>query len=172
VTLPLKNIIFLLAFSGLFISCGVVPRGTVPPPDRTERSPRTPALSTPTRITDVERGLQNAYEEWRGTPYVLGGSGISGVDCSSFMQIVFRDQFGVELPRNTRDQLRAGSAVRRNAIRPGDLIFFQTSRNVLHVGVALRNGDFIHASTSAGVMISNLGENYWNSRYLGTRRVL
>lgn len=171
----MKNIIFLLSFLGMFISCGVVPRGTAPAPERTVESPRTqptPSLSTPTRITDVERGLQSAYEEWKGTPYILGGSGIGGVDCSSFMQIVFRDQFGVTLPRNTREQLRAGSSVRRNAIRSGDLIFFQTSRNVLHVGVAMRDGDFIHASTSAGVMISNLDENYWNSRYLGTRRIL
>lgn len=126
---------------------------------------------------DVQSGnivgaLQQAHNDWRGTPYVLGGSGIGGVDCSSFMQILFEDYFGISLPRNTRQQLQEGNSVRRKFISPGDLIFFRTGRDLLHVGVALDSKRFLHASVSSGVMISNLDQRYWASRYLATRRVI
>ncbi|CAN5197184.1 bifunctional murein DD-endopeptidase/murein LD-carboxypeptidase [soil metagenome] len=120
----------------------------------------------------VLESLNRAHEDWQGTPYILGGSGIGGVDCSSFTQIVFRDYFGKTLPRNTRQQLQVGNGVRRNHINPGDLIFFRTGRNLLHVGIAMENGEFLHASVSSGVMISNLDQRYWASRYLATRRLL
>jgi len=127
--------------------------------------------------TSVQSGtiieaLYKAHEEWQGTPYVLGGSGIGGVDCSSFTQIIFRDYFGKTLPRNTRQQLQEGSSVRRNHIRPGDLIFFRTGRDLLHVGIAIEDGKFLHASVSSGVMISRVDQRYWASRYLASRRVI
>lgn len=113
-----------------------------------------------------------AHQEWQGTPYLLGGEGIGGVDCSSFIQIVFKEYFGKNIPRHTRDQLQEGTGVRRNFIRPGDLIFFRTGRGVLHVGIAMEEGDFLHASVSSGVMISNLSQRYWATRYLGARRLM
>ncbi|MFU8813477.1 MAG: C40 family peptidase [Balneolaceae bacterium] len=124
------------------------------------------------RSNRIVQTLHQAHREWQGTPYLLGGEGINGVDCSSFTQLVFEEYFGIRLPRNTRQQLSEGSGVRRTFIRPGDLIFFRTGRNLLHVGIAIENGDFLHAGVSQGVMISNLSEGYWASRYLGTRRVL
>lgn len=124
------------------------------------------------RHANVLEALNSAHQEWEGTPYILGGSGISGVDCSSFIQIVFKEFFGLTLPRNTRQQLQEGSSVRRNHLQPGDLIFFRTGRDLLHVGIAMENGRFLHASVSSGVMISRLDQRYWASRYLGTRRVL
>ncbi len=144
--------------SFILISCGTAERGI-----------HTSAFPDGSKIVSQ---LNSAHYEWQGTPYVLGGAGMSGVDCSAFIQIIFDNYFGVELPRHTRDQLSAGSSVRRNFIRPGDLIFFRTGRGVLHVGIAMNDGDFLHASVSQGVTISNIRENYWASRYLGTRRVL
>lgn len=120
---------------------------------------------------DVINTLYQAHEEWQGTPYVLGGSGSGGIDCSAFTQTVYRDYFGETLPRNTREQLQEGSSVRRNYIRPGDLIFFRTGRGLLHVGVALEEGKFLHASVSSGVMISRLNQRYWATRYLASRRI-
>lgn len=152
-----KNIITIVTCS-ILISCGT-----------TERSINT--IGSPEGSQIVSQ-LNSAHHEWQGTPYVLGGAGLSGVDCSAFIQIVFRDHFGVDLPRHTRAQLSEGTAVRRSFIRPGDLIFFRTRRGVLHVGIAMNDGDFLHASVSAGVTISNIRENYWAARYLGTRRVL
>jgi cell wall-associated NlpC family hydrolase len=119
-----------------------------------------------------EARLMQAYEQWRGTPYVLGGTTRSGVDCSAFVQIVMRQQLGVDLPRTTREQMNAGSRVRRARLKTGDLVFFQTGRNTYHVGIMLDSHRFLHASTSRGPMISSLTENYWNRRYLRSRRVM
>ena len=127
---------------------------------------------TRTGRSAVTQELYAAYGEWAGTPYLLGGDNRSGIDCSAFTRRVFRDYFDLEIPRHTRDQLQTGRGVRRNAEQPGDLIFFRTSRDVLHVGIAVGGGDFLHASVSSGVMISNVREGYWAARYLGTRRVL
>lgn len=162
-----------LLLAGLFflIGCGVVERGSRPVADNTE-PPERPMAANVSKEVDVSEQLWGAHREWKGTPYILGGNGINGVDCSSFTQIVYRDYFGENLPRNTRNQLQEGSGVRRNSIQPGDLIFFRTARGVLHVGIAMEDGDFLHASTSSGVMISNLGERYWSARYLGARRIL
>lgn len=123
-------------------------------------------------LTSIQKQLQNAHHEWQGTPYRYGGEGSNGIDCSAFTQQVFRDFFNKDLPRNTRSQLQEGEGVRRRSIKTGDLIFFKTGRRALHVGISMGNGEFLHASVSSGVMISNLKEQYWAARYLGARRVL
>ncbi len=123
-------------------------------------------------ITSIEKQLQNAHKEWKGTPYIYGGESSNGIDCSAFTQQVFRDFFGKDLPRHTRSQLQEGTGIRRRAIKTGDLIFFKTGRRSLHVGISMGDGDFLHASVSSGVMISNIAENYWATRFLGARRVL
>jgi cell wall-associated NlpC family hydrolase len=119
-----------------------------------------------------EARLMQAFEQWKGTPYVLGGSSRSGVDCSAFVQIVMRQQLGVDVPRTTREQMNTGSRVRRSRLKTGDLVFFQTGRNTFHVGIMLDGHRFLHASTSQGPMISSLSENYWSRRYLRSRRVM
>ena len=162
----------MIIFFTIFItSCGVSREGSQP-----QRSaPESPALITTTPENErrtVQQQLHSAHQDWKGTPYILGGSGRNGVDCSSFTQIVYRDYFGIDLPRHTSQQLQEGRGVRRNQIRPGDLIFFRTARGVLHVGIAIEDGDFLHASVSSGVMISNINQNYWAGIYIGTRRVM
>lgn len=166
--------------------CGISNRVATPPEsppaqptpssDDSESTSSAPVMtdvsSQMKEITSVDRQLQNAHQEWKGTPYIYGGNGSSGIDCSAFTQVVFRDFFDTDLPRNTRSQLQEGSGVRRKSIQTGDLIFFKTGRKSLHVGISMGNGDFLHASQSSGVMISNIGDLYWATRYLGARRVL
>jgi cell wall-associated NlpC family hydrolase len=123
-------------------------------------------------MSATKASLMQAYREWKGTPYRLGGETQRGVDCSMFMNIVFEEYFDIGLPRNTRTQLNVGDGVRRSAIQTGDLIFFRTGRQTLHVGVAVNQDEFLHASTSNGVTISNLDQKYWSKRYLAARRVL
>lgn len=166
----------MLFVSALLAACGTLPRSGAPVtgsgPERVSNESNPPLAASVSGFENVVLKLHGAHREWEGTPYLLGGSGMNGVDCSAFIQIVFREYFGETLPRNTREQLQEGSGVRRNSIRPGDLVFFRTNRGVLHVGIAIENGDFLHASVSNGVMISSLSESYWAGRYLGARRIL
>ncbi len=163
----LHNILIISTFILFMTACGISREATQPSGGTT--------VSTSSSNIESERvvlsQLRSAYDEWGGAPYLLGGSSKTGVDCSAFTRSVMRDYFDKDIPRHTRDQLQAGEPVRRNAIRPGDLIFFRTNRGVLHVGIAMEDGDFVHASLSSGVMISNVGERYWAERFLGVRRV-
>ena len=118
-----------------------------------------------------EARLMEMHDRWQGVPYVLGGTSRNGVDCSAFVMIVMREQFGINLPRTTREQMQVGVRVRRSRLRVGDLVFFQTGRTTYHVGIMLDNKRFLHASTSRGPMISSLDERYWSQRYHRSRRV-
>lgn len=118
-----------------------------------------------------QKKLANSYHEWKGTPYLLGGTGKNGIDCSAFVQIVMRDQFGIDLPRVTGDQISSGRRVRRSRAATGDLVFFQTGRQTLHVGIMIDQNRFMHASTSQGVTISSLSQPYWRERYIRARRL-
>lgn len=174
-----RSPVFILWSTALFMlfasACGIASRTAGPVNNNPNNSGETrypSATAVSASSNSVHSRLQQAHHEWRGTPHILGGSGINGVDCSSFMQIVFREYFGMDLPRNTREQLSEGKGIRRNQIRPGDLVFFRTSRRDLHVGIAMKGGDFLHAASSTGVAVSNLKESYWAGKYLGARRVL
>lgn len=182
-----KQTALFIALGIVLSSCGMVKRGTIPWEQRAKELAGSSATSTPASaalsVTSESRNLSKsekairesldlAFKDWKGVPYVLGGSGYSGVDCSSFMQIVFEDYFQIKLPRNTREQMKVGSSVRRNQIQMGDMVFFKTGRDSYHVGVMVNEQQFLHASTSSGVMISGLQESYWSERYLTTRRVL
>src|SRR5262249_35693389 len=98
--------------------------------------------------TDAGRQAVEIAEEIIGAPYRSGGTTTNGVDCSGLTFSVFR-RVGVRLPRTSDEQARAGSHIDRNALRPGDLVFFGKGSNVTHVGIYNHNGEFIHASTRA-----------------------
>lgn len=123
------------------------------------------------RTSEIEQKLMQAHEEWRGTPYRLGGTTRRGIDCSSFVQTVMLDYLNQEVPRNTEAQLRVGFRIRPQQLQPGDLVFYRTGRRRLHVGIYISDGRFLHASTSNGVMISRMEETYWSRRFLQARRI-
>lgn len=120
----------------------------------------------------LARRLDAEVNRWLGTPHVLGGTGRDGVDCSAFVQNVFADALAVALPRTTEDQVHAGEAVRPDALRTGDLVFFRPDKGTRHVGIFLGDGLFAHASSSQGVTRSRLAEPYWQAAYWTARRVL
>jgi cell wall-associated NlpC family hydrolase len=106
-----------------------------------------------------------------GVPYVWGGTSFDGVDCSGFVWAVFAKN-GIYLPRTADAQFEEGRHVPTRDLRAGDLVFFQTyAMGASHVGIYLGNGKFVHASSSDGVRVDQLTEDYYSSRYLGARRL-
>lgn len=110
--------------------------------------------------------------KYKGVPYVFGGTTTKGFDCSGYVQYVFKD-CKAKLPRLADEQALQGIFVTQKQLRPGDLVFFTTyAAGASHVGVYAGNGQFWHASTSRGVILSSLKDDYWKQRYYGARRVL
>ena len=110
------------------------------------------------------------YEDWRGVRYRWGGTDYRGVDCSALVQAIFRDAFDVDLPRTSREQVNLGEAVSRSDIQPGDLLYF-IDRGRNHVGVAVNEQEFLHASRKKGVILSKF-DKYWKPRLKRVRRIL
>ena len=123
------------------------------------------------RTSKLAQSLTRSALRFLGTPYLFGGDSPSGFDCSAYVQHVFA-MVGISLPRTADAQYDAGHPV-VGGPRPGDLVFFQTyAEGPSHVGIYLGKGNFVHASSSRGVMVSNLSESYWASRYLGAKRLI
>ena len=127
----------------------------------------TPAMTSASSASTLI-GIANGYI---GSPYSYGGTTSSGFDCSGFTQRVFSDA-GSSLPRSTSGQFAVGASVAKENLQAGDLVFFNTSgKGVSHVGLYIGSNNFIHASSSRGVMISSIYDpHYWGSRYIGARR--
>ena len=112
-------------------------------------------------------------DRYLGKPYVSGGNGGRGYDCSGFVCDVFMEYASVHLPRVTRDMFKAGRSLPRGDIYFGDLVFFDTGgKGVSHVGIYIGFDEFVHASSSNGIIISSITDKYWKKRFLGARRVL
>lgn len=111
-------------------------------------------------------------DEWWHTHYRMGGTSKKGIDCSAFMQVLMSTVYSTALPRIARDQYTASVRITLSDCKEGDLVFFSRNRHsVGHVGMYLGNNKFVHASSSKGVMISDLSEPYWIKRFVGAGRV-
>ncbi len=119
----------------------------------------------------VHNVLLQQLREWQGVPYQEGGLSKRGVDCSGFVYLTYLSRFGMRLPRTTRGQAAVGRPVSQRELRPGDLLFFHTKWKTDHAAIYLGNGQFIHASTSRGVMASDLSNPYWRKAYWKAVRV-
>lgn len=116
--------------------------------------------------------IRTKFNAWKGTRYRMGGRGRGGFDCSGFSQHIFATVFGIKLPRTTAQQARVGRRISRQQLKPGDLVFFKPPTYPRHVGVYVGNGEFVHASSSKGVMLSRMNSDYWRKSYWTSRRVL
>lgn len=131
----------------------------------------------PASASKTTRIIQQA-QSFAGTRYKFGGTTRKGMDCSGLIYTAFQKE-NIVLPRISRDMATRGKQVKNKDIAKGDLLFFRTNKShnrINHVGLVTQviNGDiyFIHATTSKGVITSNLKEKYWNQSYVMTRRVL
>lgn len=114
--------------------------------------------------------LVTFMEDWYGTPYQFGGDNKKGIDCSAFSSLLMDTVYGVKLPRTAKSQYNSNTKIRREDLDEGDLVFFNTTGGISHVGVYLANNKFIHAGSSGGVMISDLDDAYFKKRYIGAAR--
>jgi lipoprotein Spr len=115
--------------------------------------------------------LINFVENWYGVPYQYGGDSKKGIDCSAFTCLFMDSVYHITIPRTAKNQYNASTKIKREDLRQGDLVFFNTTGGISHVGVYLANNKFVHAATSGGVMISDLDDVYFKRRYIGAARV-
>ena len=118
-------------------------------------------------------GILKTALSFQGVKYRFGGATPTGFDCSGFVMYVF-NKHGIKLPRTADIQYTVGKPVKnKKELKPGDLVFFETyEKGASHVGIYQGNDKFVHASSSRGVTLSGLSEEYYAKRYLGARRVL
>lgn len=125
--------------------------------------------------TEVEylpnKTLLEAADEYYGTRYRTGGNGKEGIDCSGFTVAVYAAAYGYALPRVSKEQYRLSRKVSTTELQEGDLLFFHTrGSGVSHVGIYLGNNKFIHATVHGGVMVNDLFEPYYITKFLGAGR--
>lgn len=121
----------------------------------------------------VTGALLREAQTWLGTPYRYGGNDRSGVDCSGFVLQVYNNAVELKLPRTSTQQHQYCSSLDRSQLERGDLVFFSTNGNssVGHVGIYVGDGNFIHASSSRGVIISSLDAAYYAKNYFSAGRI-
>ncbi|MBC2709680.1 MAG: C40 family peptidase [Desulfosarcina sp.] len=119
-----------------------------------------------------EQMLRSEIPSWLGTPHRMGGVSRQGIDCSGLVVVLYDGLFDMRLPRTTTALMRTGRRVEKQNLAAGDLVFFKPGTKVNHVGIYLSHGEFVHTSTSNGVTISRMDDDFWRRCYLTSRRLL
>tara|TARA_R100001369_G_scaffold81386_1_gene112370 strand:+ start:115 stop:624 length:510 start_codon:yes stop_codon:yes gene_type:complete len=143
-----------------------------------KKQTHTVKVSANTKPSKEAEDIVKYAKTFDGTRYKYGGTTKRGMDCSGLIYTSF-NKHDINLPRTTTRLKSTGSWIDLKDVNVGDLIFFATnknSRNVNHVGIVTNvrtgNVEFIHASSSKGVMVSSLAERYWYFAFVQARRVL
>lgn len=126
---------------------------------------------------DDNHALFIEASKWVGVPYRSGGKSMRGVDCSGLTLCICQNAYGVKLSPNSQMQLDRDVKhdVRKSKLQAGDLVFFsgrRSRRKISHVGMYLKEGKFIHASSSRGVRVDRLDDDYWKRRWITGGRVV
>ncbi|GHT66430.1 hypothetical protein FACS189452_02290 [Bacteroidia bacterium] len=163
----LKKIHIVLLTLTLFTSCGVSRKAV----DKDFYAVHSKKLGV--QFTGNEdKKLIEAVEGWLGVPYKWAGNTKKGVDCSGLICQLYKEAYNTAVPRSTSEMVKKMSTVRKNKLQCGDVVFFTIKeKKVSHVGMYLADNQFVHASSSKGVRISNLDEAYWKKYYAGSGRL-
>ena len=117
------------------------------------------------QIVSTAKGLM-------GVAYVFGGTSPTGFDCSGLLQYVFKMN-GLAIPRLADEQYQLGRKAQKHQLSAGDLVFFTTyTSGVSHCGIYVGDGKFLHASSSRGVTINSLDDEYWRARFVGAKKLV
>ncbi|WP_189605099.1 C40 family peptidase [Salinimicrobium marinum] len=163
----LKNLFLILVTLLVLASCGSSKKSMHP----SER-----AITSSTDNPVMLRVSENA-KEFVGTKYKYGGTTKKGMDCSGLIYTAFTAE-DIPFPRTSRDMSHLGYRLNLKEVNVGDLLFFETDKKkrvINHVGLVVDRDPnqiyFIHSTTSRGVIISSLEENYWRENFVMARRV-
>ena len=125
---------------------------------------------------DVDNKLYKEIEKWIGTPYKYGGNDKNGVDCSGFVNQIYKAVYGIKLERNSSAIYYTNCRkIKKSQLKEGDLVFFCTSnkkRGINHVGIYLSDNKFAHASSSRGVIINSMDKPYYVRNFICAGRVI
>lgn len=168
----MKKYLFIIFSSLYLISCSSSVRYTSN--DENEYKPSKKSLSSHSKndIDNKTIGSQivEFSKNWLGVPYKYGGTNEDGIDCSAFVMRVYKP-FGYELPRTADQQYDFTHKVSRETLQQGDLIFFKRRDRIFHVGIYVGENQFIHASTSQGVTIQSLEDNWVRNNLFSFGRI-
>ena len=160
----MKKVLLILIFFIAIAGCQSSVRYTYKEKSETKSTEITPKFSKKNNI------VQEA-EKWIGTPYCLGGNSKGCIDCSGFVKEVFLS-LGVVLPRTASEQFNCGIEIPYSKRQSGDLIFFKKGDKIFHVGICVNDTDFIHSSSSKGVVIQSINNEYFIKHLYGVKRIV
>ncbi|WBX70769.1 C40 family peptidase [Tenacibaculum retecalamus] len=170
----IKKSLFIVLLSFLMVSCGSSKNVSVYKKNKKIKNKQTPSTGKPTKADKI---VWTAVT-YKGVPYKYGGMSKRGMDCSGLIHTSFK-QREVQIPRTSRAMYAKGYGISLREVQRGDLLFFSTSRKgggVNHVGLvtSIKKGDirFIHSTSSRGVIVTSLHENYWRKAFIKAKRVL
>jgi lipoprotein Spr len=116
--------------------------------------------------------LYDTIANWLGTPYCYSGKNAKGIDCSGFVNMIYRNVYGVLLGGNSVDMFNSVKHLSRKKLKEGDLVFFKIKHHrISHVGLYLGENKFAHSSSSNGVSISDLNDPYYKKYFACGGRV-
>lgn len=164
-----------LILSASLVSCGTHKKASTTATNSTYRPVPTPpqTIDIASITSPATASLLTEASSWLGTCYAYGGNDRNGVDCSGFVLKVFDNALNIKLPRSSDQQQQFCISIPRTDLQQGDLVFFtaRSGGTVGHVGIYIGNGNMIHASSSKGVIISSLDQQYYLTNFYGAGRV-
>lgn len=130
-----------------------------------------PNLVDRTKLTSQQNAILDEANKWIGIPYCWGGENNNCVDCSGFVKQVFA-KVNIYLPRTAADQYIYSEKVFYDNREIADLVFFKTNNKISHVGIYVGNDEFVHSSSSVGVTVQSLNDDYYKNIFAGYGRIL
>lgn len=151
----------LIAFALGFSADSVVQDSTAPLPEFSEES----------TLHGLDPRLDSLVMPWIGTKHRTGRQSKDGIDCSGFVQVIMQEYLQYKTVRSSAGNYKEGTPVEKDQLLPGDIVFFRKRGRIYHSGIWIGNGRFAHASTTLGVIVTELDQDaYWSSHYTGARR--